>query len=149
MVQKLIYHIPISVLGDDAKYDSFIIGSDENLQVLFHCRRQFSEVRTPELLAKLVDVVSSTGGSNRNTQTLGTCGTPAGIGDALLDDNDVEPDLIADDSGDDIAASNPTGAGGGSSSGSQQYLPHFSSLDLDAMKQYPRKTTNKTTNIIH
>ncbi|RYR05234.1 hypothetical protein Ahy_B06g085113 isoform E [Arachis hypogaea] len=34
--------------------------------------KQFSEVRTPELLAKLVNVVSSSGGSNRNTQTLGT-----------------------------------------------------------------------------
>ncbi|RYR68038.1 hypothetical protein Ahy_A03g014505 isoform D [Arachis hypogaea] len=116
----------------------------------------FPEVRTPELLAKLVYVVSNSGGSNRNTQTIGTvassnsrhvgasssvpvnaprdepvasssfvvdlncsggrevgivdrvpislqCGTPAGMGDALMDDDDddyVEPDLIADDSGD-------------------------------------------------
>ncbi|XP_057730518.1 uncharacterized protein LOC130945838 [Arachis stenosperma] len=43
--------------------------------------------------------------------------------------------MIADDSGDDIGASEPTGAGGGSSSGTQQYPPHFSSLDLDAMRQ--------------
>ncbi|XP_016195029.1 uncharacterized protein LOC107636002 [Arachis ipaensis] len=176
-VQKLFYRIPILVLRDDMKYDSFVIGSDEDLQVLFYCRRQFFEVRTPEVLVKLVDVVSSLGGSNWNTQTLGTVagsslrpvgtcssvlvnapreehmaspsfvvdlncsgggevgivervpislqyGTPAGIGDALLDD-DVEPDRIADDSGDDIAASNPAGAGGGSSSGTQQYPPHF------------------------
>ncbi|XP_016185095.1 uncharacterized protein LOC107626710 [Arachis ipaensis] len=162
-VQKLFYRIPISVLRDDVNYDCFIIGSDEDLQVLFHCRRQFSEVRTPELLTKLVDVVSSSRGSNRNTHTIGTvagfnsrpvgaslsvpvnapleepvaspsfavdlncsgggevgivdrvptylqCGAPAGMGDALLDDDDdddVESDLIADDSGDDIAASNP------------------------------------------
>ncbi|RYR12293.1 hypothetical protein Ahy_B04g069833 [Arachis hypogaea] len=53
-------------------------------------------------------------------------GTPAGIGDALLDD-DVEPDRIADDSGDDIAASNPAGAGGVPSA--------LFSLDLDAMRQ--------------
>ncbi|XP_016178644.1 uncharacterized protein LOC107621120 [Arachis ipaensis] len=161
-VQKLFYRIPILVLRDDVKYDSFVIGSDEDLQVLFHCRHQFPEVRTPEMLTKLVDVVSSSVGSNRNTQTLGTvagsssrpdgacssvpvnaprdepvasssftvdlncsgdrevgivervsislqCGTPTGIGDALLDDNgddDVEPDFIADDSGNDIAASN-------------------------------------------
>ncbi|XP_015951301.1 uncharacterized protein LOC107476068 [Arachis duranensis] len=32
----------------------------------------FPEVRTPELLAKLVDVVSNSGGSNRNTTTLAT-----------------------------------------------------------------------------
>ncbi|RYR18530.1 hypothetical protein Ahy_B03g063159 [Arachis hypogaea] len=63
---------------------------------------------------------------------------PAGMVDALLDDvddDDVEPDLIADDSGDEIAGSNPAGAGGGSSSGTQQYPPHFLSLDLDAMRQ--------------
>ncbi|RYR32135.1 hypothetical protein Ahy_B01g057121 [Arachis hypogaea] len=66
------------------------------------------------------------------------CAAPAGMGDALLDDVDddnVEPDLIGDDSGDEIAASNPAGAGGGSSSGTQQYPPHFLSLDLDAMRQ--------------
>ncbi|XP_016164109.1 uncharacterized protein LOC107606577 [Arachis ipaensis] len=158
---------------------------------MFHCRRQFSEVRTPKLLAKLVDVVSSPGGSNRNTHTVGTvagsnsrpvgasssvpvneppvepvaspsfavylncsgggevgigetvpnslqCAAPAGLGDALLDDandDDVEPDIIADDSGDDIRGSEPAGAGGGSSFGTQQYPPHFSSLDLDAMRQ--------------
>ncbi|XP_016191543.1 uncharacterized protein LOC107632370 [Arachis ipaensis] len=43
--------------------------------------------------------------------------------------------MIADDSGVDIGASEPAGAGGGSSSGTQQYPPHFSSLDFDAMRQ--------------
>ncbi|XP_057755987.1 uncharacterized protein LOC130975178 [Arachis stenosperma] len=66
------------------------------------------------------------------------CAAPAGLGDALLDDaddDDVEPDIIADDSGDDIGASDPIGAGGSSSSGTQQYPSHFSSFDLDAMRQ--------------
>ncbi|RYR24553.1 hypothetical protein Ahy_B02g058056 [Arachis hypogaea] len=66
------------------------------------------------------------------------CAAPAGLGDALLDDvddDDVEPDTIADDSGDDIGTSDPAGAGGGSSSATQQYPPHFSSLDLDSMRQ--------------
>ncbi|RYR23299.1 hypothetical protein Ahy_B03g068542 [Arachis hypogaea] len=66
------------------------------------------------------------------------CAAPAGVGDALLDDaqdDDVESDMIADDSGVDIGASEPAGAGGGSSSGTQQYPPHFSSLDFDAMRQ--------------
>ncbi|XP_015948756.1 uncharacterized protein LOC107473682 [Arachis duranensis] len=144
-----------------------------------------------ELLAKLVDAVSSSGGSNRNTTTLATiagsssrpavasssipayeppvqpvaspsfavdligsvgdevgeggylptslqCAAPAGVGDGFLDDpedDDVEPDMIADDSGDDVGASVPAGLGGGSSSGTQQYPPHFSSLDFDAMRQ--------------
>ncbi|RYQ97874.1 hypothetical protein Ahy_B08g093949 [Arachis hypogaea] len=43
------------------KYDSFVIGSDEGLEVLFHYHRQFLEVRIPELLTKLVDVVSNSG----------------------------------------------------------------------------------------
>ncbi|XP_015950811.1 uncharacterized protein LOC107475666 [Arachis duranensis] len=179
------------VKRETVKYDCFTIGSDENLQVMFHCRQQFPEVRTPELLAKLVDVVSSSGDSNRNTTTLVTvagsssrpavvsfsvpayeppvqtvaspsfavdlngsvgdevgtgefrrtslqCAAPSGVGDGLLDDpedDDVEPDMIADDNGDDVRASEPVGAGGGSSFGTQQYPPHFSSLDLDAMRQ--------------
>ncbi|RYR24475.1 hypothetical protein Ahy_B02g057978 [Arachis hypogaea] len=158
-VKKFFYRISISVLQELVKYDCFTIGSDEDLQVMFHCRRQFLEVRTPELLAKLVDVVSSSGGSNRNTHTVGTvagsssrpvgasssapvhetliepvaslsfavdlncgggrevgggnivptslqCAAPPPLGDALLadvDDDDVEPNIIADDNDDDIA----------------------------------------------
>ncbi|RYR74273.1 hypothetical protein Ahy_A02g008923 [Arachis hypogaea] len=71
-VKKFFYRIPVTVLQDTVKYDCFTIGSDEDLQVMFLCRRQFFEVRTPELLAKLVDVVSSSGGSNRNTNTVAT-----------------------------------------------------------------------------
>ncbi|XP_057755496.1 uncharacterized protein LOC130974651 [Arachis stenosperma] len=190
-VKKFFYRIPITVLQDSVKYYSFTIGNDEDLQVMFLCRRQFPEVRTPELLAKLVNVVSSSGGSNRNTNTLATvagsssrpavasssvpayeppaphvaspsfaiylngsvgdevgtaefvptsvhCAAPAGAGDGLFDDvedDDVEPDMIADDSGDEIGASEPASADGGSSSSTQQYPPHFSSLDLDAMRQ--------------
>ncbi|XP_057733814.1 uncharacterized protein LOC130948985 [Arachis stenosperma] len=160
-VKKFFYRIPISVLQEIVKYDCFTIRSDEDLQVLFHYRRQFSEVRTPELLAKLVDVVSSSGSSNQNTPTVATvagsssrptgasssvpvyelpvqpvaspsfavdlngsvggdvgtgdyvttpvqCAAPVGVGDALLDDPEdegVEPDIIGDDSGDDIGPS--------------------------------------------
>ncbi|RYQ85367.1 hypothetical protein Ahy_B10g104916 [Arachis hypogaea] len=43
--------------------------------------------------------------------------------------------MIADDSGDDVGASEPAGVVGSSSSGTKQYPPHFSSLDLDAMRQ--------------
>ncbi|RYR02514.1 hypothetical protein Ahy_B06g081308 [Arachis hypogaea] len=37
-VEKMFYQIPIFVLRDDVKYDSFVISSDEDMQVLFHCR---------------------------------------------------------------------------------------------------------------
>ncbi|XP_015953808.1 uncharacterized protein LOC107478177 [Arachis duranensis] len=190
-VKKFFYRIPITVLHDTVKYDCFTIGSDEDLQVMFLSRRQFPEVRTPELLAKFVDVVSSSGGSNQNANTIATaagsssrpavasssvpvyeaavqpaaspsfavdlagnvgdavgydehhptevqCPPPAGVGEALCDDADddeVEPDIIADESGDDVGASDPIMPTGGSSSGTNQYPPHFSSLDLDAMRQ--------------
>ncbi|XP_057760855.1 uncharacterized protein LOC130981270 [Arachis stenosperma] len=190
-VKKFFYRIPITVLHDTVKYDCFTIGSDEDLQVMFLSRRQFPEVRTPELLAKFVDVVSSSGGSNRNANTIATaagsssrpavasssvpvyeaaiqpaaspsfavdlagnvgdevgydehhptqlqCPPLAGVGEGLChdsDDDDVEPDIIADESGDDVGASDPIRPTGGSSSGTNQYPPHFSSLDLDAMRQ--------------
>ncbi|RYR54289.1 hypothetical protein Ahy_A06g029548 isoform A [Arachis hypogaea] len=131
---------------------------EDSKRVMFLCRQQFPEVRTPELLAKLVNVVSSSGGSNRNTTTLATPAgsssrpavasssvpvyqpvvhvvasssfavdlngsvgddvgsrenlpddlldvAPLGVGDGVLgdaDEDDVEPDMIDDDSGDDI-----------------------------------------------
>ncbi|XP_015944314.1 uncharacterized protein LOC107469456 [Arachis duranensis] len=173
-VKKFFYRIPITVLQEIVKYDCFTIGSDEDLQVMFHCRRQFPEVRTPELLAKLVDVpvlapdlavasssvpayeppvqpvaspsfavdlngsVGDEVGTGEFPRTSLQCAAPARVGDGFLDDlddDDVEPDMIADDSGDDVGASEPAGAGGNSSSSTQQYPPYFSSLDLDAMRQ--------------
>ncbi|RYR77790.1 hypothetical protein Ahy_A01g002401 [Arachis hypogaea] len=172
-VKKFFYRIPTTVLHDTVKYDCFTIGSDEDLQVMMLCRRQFPDVRTPMLLAKLVDVVSSSGGSNRNANTIATvagsssrpavasssvpvyeppmqpvasplfavdlsgnvgdevrygdhvptevqCPTPAGVGEGFFDDaddDDVEPDMIADDSDDDLGTTDPRRATGGSSSG--------------------------------
>ncbi|XP_057745293.1 uncharacterized protein LOC130963161 [Arachis stenosperma] len=189
-VKKFFYRIPVTVLQNTVKYDCFTINNDADLQVMFLCRRQFPEVRTPELLARLVDVVSSSGGSNRNTNTIANAAgsssrpavasssvpvyepvvqhvaspsfavdlnategdevverenlpnalvgvAPVGVGDGFLDDedeDDVEPDMIDDDSANDIGATGPALEVGGSSSGTQQYPPHFSSLDLDAMR---------------
>jgi len=50
------------------KYDMFVIGSDEDLQVLFHCHRSFPEIRTHELYAKLEDGVDSSRASAPNPQ---------------------------------------------------------------------------------
>ncbi|XP_015939544.1 uncharacterized protein LOC107465078 [Arachis duranensis] len=97
-VEKLFYRIPISVLRDDVKYDSFIISSDEDMQVLFHCHRQFPEVRTSELLAKLVDVASSSGGSNRNMHSIGHVASSSAMHVGLSSVVPViapEPDLVA------------------------------------------------------
>ncbi|XP_020972606.1 uncharacterized protein LOC110269245 [Arachis ipaensis] len=188
-VEKLFYRILISVLRDD---------------VLFHCRRQFLEVRTPELLVKLVNVASSSRGSNRNMHStghvasssalpvgsssavpvfapepdlvaspsfainlnrscdalvseagplgggdfaapssplcvpvIGEVGAREGVEDALQDDDDdddVEPATIAaDDSKEESPWTTPSVGGGASSLGTNQYPPHFSALELDAM----------------
>ncbi|XP_057746200.1 uncharacterized protein LOC130965457 [Arachis stenosperma] len=174
-VKKFFYRIPITVLQETVEYDCFTIGSDEDLQVMFHCRRQFSELgnsnRNTTTLATVagsssrhaiasssvlayeppvqpvafpsfaVDLNGSLGdevGTREFSRTSLQCAAPAGVGDGLLDDpkdDDVELDMITDDSGDDVGASEPARAGGGSSSGTQQYPPHFFSLDLDAMRQ--------------
>ncbi|XP_020991971.1 uncharacterized protein LOC107473614 [Arachis duranensis] len=54
-----------------------VTASDEDLQVLFHCRRSFSEVIIPELLAKLEDGVDSSGASapNSHSTTVGGAST--------------------------------------------------------------------------
>ncbi|XP_016191988.1 uncharacterized protein LOC107632861 [Arachis ipaensis] len=49
------------------------------------------------------------------------------------DDDDVEPATIANDSDDKTPRTTPAVGGGASSSGTNQYLLHFSALDLDAM----------------
>ncbi|RYQ97051.1 hypothetical protein Ahy_B08g093036 [Arachis hypogaea] len=94
-VEKLFYKISIFVLRNNVKYDLFVISSDEDLQVLFRCHRHFFEVRTPELLAKLVDVVCSSGGSNRNPQSSGylACSSsiPVGASSAVLV---IVPDVV-------------------------------------------------------
>ncbi|XP_016207205.1 uncharacterized protein LOC107647662 [Arachis ipaensis] len=68
-VKKLFYKIQIAVVSTGVRYETFMIGSDEDLQVLFHCRRSFPEVRVPELLAKLEDGVDSSGASAPNPQS--------------------------------------------------------------------------------
>ncbi|MED6163866.1 hypothetical protein PIB30_084140 [Stylosanthes scabra] len=57
------YRIPISVVAQGVMYGSFAIQADENLQVLFHCRSQFLEVRTTELFVEMLAPLASSGGS--------------------------------------------------------------------------------------
>ncbi|XP_015970023.1 uncharacterized protein LOC107493437 [Arachis duranensis] len=163
-VKKFFYRIPIMVLQDTVKYDCFTIGSDEDLQLGGSNRNTNTlatvagsssrpavasssvpayEIPAPPVASPsfAVDLNGSAGDEVGTAELVPTsvhCAAPAGAGDGLFDDvedDDVEPDMIADDSGDDIGASEPAGAGGGSSSSTQQYPPHFSSLDLDAMRQ--------------
>ncbi|XP_016169601.1 uncharacterized protein LOC107612362 [Arachis ipaensis] len=150
------------------------LGSDEDLQVLFHYRRSFPEVRISELLAKLEDGVNSSGASAPNppSTTVGGASTslPVVVAAVLIpeaeragavhasvptvvpdfdfeagldrvknalrdDDSDEEPVDIGGDSDDNIPRGAPT-AHGGSGSGTQEYHPHLSSLNLEAISQH-------------
>ncbi|XP_057738189.1 uncharacterized protein LOC130955367 [Arachis stenosperma] len=195
-VKKLFYKIPIAVVSTGVKYDTFVLADDEDIRVLFHCIRSFSEVRIHELYAKLevgVDsfgasapVHSSTaaGGASSSmpaaepsvpqvaspsfaadldrTEAVGSVplenpgvwqqafeadtdggmihdvqgfGEPDRVDNAMRDDDSgQEPVDIIGDSDDDTGA-NPHAHHGPSSSGTHQYPPHFSTLNLEALGQ--------------
>ncbi|MED6129725.1 hypothetical protein PIB30_110710, partial [Stylosanthes scabra] len=40
---KIYYRIPISVVARGVKYGCLAVEGDDDLQILFHCRRQFPE----------------------------------------------------------------------------------------------------------
>ncbi|XP_016199071.1 uncharacterized protein LOC107640035 [Arachis ipaensis] len=172
-VKKLFYKILIDVVSTGVRYETFVIGSDEDLQVLFHCRRSFPEVRVTELFAKLEDSVDSSGASAPNPQSTPAGGTstsmpvvavavpnseperagavhayvgpvvpdfecdagPDRVENALFDDDlDEEPVDIGGDSDDDIPRGGRS-AHGCSGSATQEYPPHLSSLNLEAIGQ--------------
>ncbi|MED6121024.1 hypothetical protein PIB30_026241 [Stylosanthes scabra] len=43
-VSHIFYRVPVAVLSSGVKYDCFSVESDEDLQVLFHCRQQLGRV---------------------------------------------------------------------------------------------------------
>ncbi|RYR49833.1 hypothetical protein Ahy_A07g036343 isoform C [Arachis hypogaea] len=138
------------------KYDCFTINNDVDLQVMFLSNPAGSSSR-PAVASSSVPVyepvVQPVASPSFAVDLNGTEGdevverenlpnalvgvAPVGVGDGFLvdeEEDDVEPDMIDDDSADDIGATGPALEVGGSSSGTQQYPPHFSSLDLDAMR---------------
>ncbi|XP_057763261.1 uncharacterized protein LOC130983091 [Arachis stenosperma] len=222
-VEMQFYRILISVVRDGVKYDSFMIDSDNDLQVLFHCHRQFFEVRTHELLGKFGDVVSISGESNQNHQSVAIAttsssthivasssvfiiapatvlvasssfaadlncndigeigdnqsfckyaiamtdtpvmisisrevGEPNTVEDVLQNDDDVDLSMIDKYSDDDLEKSIPVRSSGTSSLGTQHYLPHFLTLNLEAMthgfpnveSKFRAKDTQDTTGLV-
>ncbi|XP_057738191.1 uncharacterized protein LOC130955370 [Arachis stenosperma] len=195
-VKKLFYKIPIAVVSTGVKYDTFVLAADEDIRVLFHCVRSFSEVRIHELYAKLEVGVDSSGASAPvhsstavggasssmpaagpsvpqvaspffaadldRTEAVGSVplenpgvwqhafeadtgsgmihdvqgfGEPDRVKNAMRDDDsDQEPVDIIGDSDDDTGA-NPHAQHEPSSFGTQQYPPHFSTLNLEALGQ--------------
>ncbi|RYQ99392.1 hypothetical protein Ahy_B07g087340 isoform C [Arachis hypogaea] len=154
------YRIPTTVLHDTVKFDCFTIGgSNRNANTIATMAGSSSRpavasssvpvyepaiqsAASPSFAVDLSGNVGEEVGYGEHLPAEVQCPPPAGVGEGLCDDpddDDVEPDMIADDSGDDVGASDPIRVTGGSSSGTQQYPPHFSSLDLHAMRQdeYP------------
>ncbi|XP_015935958.1 uncharacterized protein LOC127744125 [Arachis duranensis] len=74
-VKKLFYKILIAVVSAGVQYETFVIGSDEDMPVLFHCRCSFLKVRIHELFAKLEDGFDSSGASAPNPQSMTVGGT--------------------------------------------------------------------------
>ncbi|RYR71737.1 hypothetical protein Ahy_A02g005964 isoform F [Arachis hypogaea] len=155
-VKKFFYRIPITVLQDTVKYDCFTIGGSNRNATIEAAAAGLSSrpavasssvpvyepavqpVASPSFAVDLNDGVGDVVGSVDILPNALQGVPPVGVGDGVLgdvEDDDVEPDMIEDDSGDEVGATEPALAVGGSSSGTQQYPPHFSSLDLDAMRQ--------------
>ncbi|XP_020978237.1 uncharacterized protein LOC110271588 [Arachis ipaensis] len=166
-VKKLFYKIPIAVVSTGVRYETFTIGSDEDMQVLFRCRRSFPEMRIPELLAKSKDGVDSSWASAPNPQstTIGGASTSMPVVAAavlvpepecagavhasvppVVPDFEFEdgPDQVENAMHDDDSDEEPVDIGGASdddiprgfSSGTQQYPPHLSYLNLEAIGQH-------------
>ncbi|MED6167776.1 hypothetical protein PIB30_006057 [Stylosanthes scabra] len=86
-VSKIYNRILISVVAQGVKYGCFVVEGDDDLQILFPCRRQFPEVRTTKLFVEIVDPLVSSGGSAANPR-------PVNVGGgASRSRNQREPDV--------------------------------------------------------
>ncbi|MED6148071.1 hypothetical protein PIB30_049665 [Stylosanthes scabra] len=69
-VNKIYSRVLVAVVSSGVKYDCFTVKSDEDLQVFFHCRQQYLEVRTTELYVEIEDEGASSGGSTPHPQSV-------------------------------------------------------------------------------
>ncbi|MED6107456.1 hypothetical protein PIB30_014069 [Stylosanthes scabra] len=100
-VSKLFYRAPIAVVSKHVQYSPFVINSDDDLEVIFHCRMDFPEVRTTELYAKLVDIVASSDGSNQHPPSIHIGGSsslppPAAPARPVIPPLIASPSFVAD-----------------------------------------------------
>ncbi|MED6132232.1 hypothetical protein PIB30_017309 [Stylosanthes scabra] len=82
---RIYYRNPISVVAQGVKYGCLAIEGDEDLQIVFHCRRQFPEVRTMELFVEVADSLVSSGGSAPNPRPVNAGAKAATDGTELGD----------------------------------------------------------------
>ncbi|MED6197434.1 hypothetical protein PIB30_056460 [Stylosanthes scabra] len=78
IVSHIYCRVPVVVVFNGVKYDCFSIESDEDLNVLFHCRQQFPEVQITELYVETDAMGASSGESNPHPQPVqaGPSGVP-------------------------------------------------------------------------
>ncbi|MED6218040.1 hypothetical protein PIB30_023281 [Stylosanthes scabra] len=88
-VSMIYYRILISVVARGVKYGCFAVEGDDDLQILFHCRRQFSEVRTTELFVEIADPIASSGGSAPNPRPVNVVGASGSRNQRCPDDCQV------------------------------------------------------------
>ncbi|MED6114390.1 hypothetical protein PIB30_079789 [Stylosanthes scabra] len=83
-VSKLFYRAPVVVVSEHVKYGSFAVQTDADLDVIFHYRRDFLEVRTTVLYAKFEDIIASSDGSNPNPPSFHIGGSSSSAPVALV-----------------------------------------------------------------
>ncbi|XP_016195395.1 uncharacterized protein LOC107636393 [Arachis ipaensis] len=142
-VKKLFYKISIAVVSTGVQYETFVLRSDEDMQVLFHCHRSFPEVRIHELFEKLEHGIdkyrpaSSVGvfTSTHPSPDVRREGKPDRVENVMLeDDSDEEPADIGGDSDDEIPT-NPATCQPPPSASTHEQPAHYSTLDLEAIGQ--------------
>ncbi|MED6107391.1 hypothetical protein PIB30_013504 [Stylosanthes scabra] len=158
-IGMIYYRIPISVVAQGVMYGSFAIQADEDLQVVLRrvnilsmlpgpSRRAIQAEPEAQLVASPTFGIYNEAEAGDLVANLGDTGTGAlralcaspvqrvldpGVVEALrADDSDNEPAFIEGDSDDDSGPV-PNQPGGASSSGTHQYPPHLSTLNLDVL----------------
>ncbi|MED6151199.1 hypothetical protein PIB30_080188 [Stylosanthes scabra] len=149
---RIYYRISIFVVAQGVKYGCLAIEGDDDLQIVFHCRRQFPEVASPSFDFNLQPEAAIGGTELGDYSRFGVLepdgaipppvslpafeGVPEPdpqVEEALrADDSDVEPEFIEEDSDDETGPAPPPQRDT-SSSGTQQYPRHLSNLNLDAL----------------
>ncbi|XP_015945742.1 uncharacterized protein LOC107470832 [Arachis duranensis] len=140
-VKKVFYKIPIAIVSTGVQYETFVIGSNEDMEVLFHCRRSFLEfwcIRTESSVddgggaSTSMLVVAAYGLLVEPTSVPPAAARSPGLIPALFGEG--EPDHILGDSEEDTPRT-PPACRGPSSSGSGQQPPHFSTWNLETKEE--------------
>ncbi|XP_057746598.1 uncharacterized protein LOC130965854 [Arachis stenosperma] len=152
-VKNLFYKIPIAVVSTGVKYDTFVLAADEDIRVLFHCVGVFRRSKYTSRMQswRLVSIVlghqlrfiarlpraqafevDTGGGMIHDVQGFEE---PDRVENAMRDDDSDQELVDIIGNSDDDTGANPHTQHRPSSSGIQQYPPHFSTLNLEALGQ--------------